>query len=229
MTERARGIWAALWPEYGIAWRWLLVLFWVGGIASVAWLLHRRGYGLADLQGILMSGPLEVGVGPAIGLFLVAACVRPFLLIPTTAIVVGAGFAFGPWVGLALAVTGLNLGASCTWVVGRWVTAGGAGLPSSLAPLRLDGDGPWSGFGAVCTARLANLPCDAVSFSAGSLGARFPGFLFGTALGSLPGVTVLALAGGALSGPDNMRLVLTGGAAALLVALLAWLRTRRLR
>ncbi|MEC9341840.1 MAG: VTT domain-containing protein [Pseudomonadota bacterium] len=198
-------------------------------MAGTAWWLHHSGMDVDELLTIVRAEPLALGQVPTAMLYLVAAVLRPFLFIPTTVVVVGAGLLFGPWIGLPVAVAGLALGATSSWAVGRWVTEGGGDLPRSLAPLAVTAEGPWAGLEGVCAARLANLPCDAVSFSAGCLGTPYPGFLLGTMIGSFPSVAVLALAGGALSAGQNLRFVLAGVAAGLLLALLAWSRTAALR
>ena len=198
-------------------------------MAGTVWWLHQSGMDVGELLTIIRADPLALGQAPTAMLYVMAAVLRPFLLIPATVVVVGAGVVFGPWIGLPVAVVGLALGATSSWAVGRWVTEGGGELPRSLAPLVVTANGPWAGLGGVCAARLANLPCDAVSFSAGCLGTPYPGFLLGTMIGSFPSVAVLALAGGALSAGQNLRFVLAGVAAGLLLALLTWSRTAALR
>jgi len=71
-----------------------------------------------------------------------------------------------------------------------------------LAALAPKQGGALSGFALVCMLRLANVPYDLVSYAAGGMGVRYPGFALGTLLGSLPSVSALVLAGGLASSPQ---------------------------
>jgi uncharacterized membrane protein YdjX (TVP38/TMEM64 family) len=169
--------------------------------------------------------------GAALGLLVVAFALRPLTLLPVTVLSAFAGFLLGPWLGFAVAAvlvsaTSLVPYALASWLRGRRLRPPVRGWRSALARRP---------FAAVLSARLAMLPGDLVSVSAGVLQVPLVPFATATFLGGSPGILVAVLAGAALRGSDfavaSLRLDVRLLAAAVALLLLSlglarWLRRR---
>jgi uncharacterized membrane protein YdjX (TVP38/TMEM64 family) len=205
---------------------------------------RRQAAGVATLA--LVAGVAAVVLSPAgVARALTALADRPLLFVgvvsvayllrflaawPISALSVVVGFTLGPRaVPLALA------GAVVTCLP-PYLLAGRFDQRGPLATLADHGDRYFTAAGGlrgIVAARLAPLPADAVSYTAGLSGVSLPAYAVGTALGELPWVTAAVLVGasaervttdGMAGGP-----ALVVGAVALAVLLLAGPAYRALR
>lgn len=176
------------------AWRWLVASAWaVLAIAVAIAVTAAEGTPLElviALSDTLVNDPL----GPA--WFVLACVLRPLTGFPAVGITAIAGNLYGPWLGLAVVLVGVNAGTLLAYGLARWL---GAGLVHrAIAHPR------WRGvvgllrrnaFMAAMTLRLAGAPYDGVTFLAGVLRLRPAPFLLGTALGTLPAIVTFLLFG----------------------------------
>lgn len=171
--------------------------------------------------------------------FVALYALRPLLLLSASLLSVGAGFVFGPWLGVAATVLGANLGAALAFGIGRAV-----GSEATAATPALARRVPFAGgrrrlaerlkgatFEAVLLMRLAFVPYDLVNYAAGAAGARFVPFIAATVLGSLPGTLAFVFAGasgGSLDAPSFDPRWLGVSALVLLIGIAAsrWARRR---
>jgi uncharacterized membrane protein YdjX (TVP38/TMEM64 family) len=172
----------------------------------------------------------------SVGLFalLVAQCV--VAPVPSEPIMMAAGYVYGPGVALAIAWTGVVVGAALCFLLGR---AYGRPLAERLfSPARLDTvetrlgcGGPWTTFAVLVGIRtLAFSSFDLVSYACGLVRLPFAVFLVATVLGALPKVFAFTYAGATLATRpawlDGLILAGTFGvvAIALVGALVRWSR-----
>ncbi len=162
----------------------LLILLW--RVASLDALLDPGALG--DL--------LETGAGwgplGALALFLLLG----FVAFPVNLLILGTAAAFGTWPGLLYAGLGAMASAVATYWVGRRL--GTEALRRWLGPRtnRVAAAVNRGGILAVTTIRLLPIaPFTLVNLVAGALRVRFIDYVAGTALGLLPGIALLSLAG----------------------------------
>jgi phospholipase D1/2 len=151
-------------------------------------------------------------------------------LFPRPLITLFAVVAFGPWLGFALAFTGIMIAAMATYALGRGLDPERARLldPEKLARLRAMLQR--RGVLAVTAVRLVPIaPFAVVNAAAGALRVRVHHFAIGSALGILPGTATATVLGdriaAALRSPEPLDLFLI--TAALLVLVAATLGARR--
>lgn len=157
-----------------------------GCIAAGALLVSPRE--LATGVAALADSPLVFAAG-----LLVAYLLRPVVAWPISALSVVVGYALGP-VGVPVALAGAVLTCLPPYLLARHL-GHDAGLLGRV------GDGGRSYFAAtgglrgVVAARLAPLPADPVSYTAGLARVPFGSYALGTALGELPWVTAAVFVG----------------------------------
>ncbi len=134
-------------------------------------------------------------------LFILLYTLRPLVFFSALVLTVGAGFLYGPVLGIVYTVVGANLGASLAFVIGRFFGRGV--LPSGAPEGRL---GRYAdrlrenAFETVLTMRFIFLPYDLVNYLAGFLRVRYAPFILATILGSLPGTVAFVLFGASTDG-----------------------------
>ncbi len=166
--------------------RWVAALAWAALVGAYLVAANVSDLGpigvLQAIVGFLADHP----AGPL--LFVLAYVLRPLVVFSATVLTIGAGYLYGPWLGLAVVTVGANGGALLAYGLARWL--GGAWASRAL-------DGPrWRGlsgrlrertFETVLTLRFLFAPYDAVNYLAGALRLRPAPFVLATALGSIPG------------------------------------------
>ena len=133
--------------------------------------------------------------------FLVAYAARSLVLFPASLMTVSAGVLFGPWLGIPLAILGALVSAAISYEVAH--TVGPSDDTLNRPPV-----GRWAhriqhaGFATVLTMRLLMVPFDPVNLLAGGLHIPRRTFLAGTAIGIVPWVAALVLAGASVGRVD---------------------------
>lgn len=201
----------------------------VVGAMALAWQLpasRRVLTGLPELfEGIasLPAAPLLV-----IGAFVAAG----FVAVPLTALVVATAAVFGPWQGLMLSWTGGMLSALLVFLVGR--RCGRSAFRRLLGERGRRIAERVADRGVLAVAVLRNVPVapySVVNLAAGASPIRSVDFALGTALGLVPGLSLLTVVGDRLAGvlrspsPANLGLL---AAALLVVAVFGVVAARRL-
>ncbi|KXZ42500.1 hypothetical protein GPECTOR_141g698 [Gonium pectorale] len=170
-------------------------------------------------------------LGPAVFVVLYAAAT--VLLFPASVLTLAAGALFGPLAGTALVSIASTTGATCAFLVSRylarpWVESKIAGLPRFKAVLSgVAANGPW----VVFLLRLSPLvPFNLLNYALGLTPISPPAYVAASWAGMLPGTFAYVYLGGAGraavdaaaaggSGVDTPKLVLYGvGAAATILA-----------
>lgn len=174
---------------------------WLAVIGGWTWYLRASGQTPVDwLQGLVDAAS---GAWWAIPAFVLVYLARPLLLFPASLLTIAAGILFGPVVGIPVAIVAATASAFVAFQIGKTFS------PTAVRA----GDGAtvidrWSGrlrnesFLAVMLMRLAFLPYDLVSYSAGFLRINAGSFVAATSLGSLPGTISFVLAGASLQRLD---------------------------
>jgi len=172
---------------------WLLL---IGGYQWYAW---RNELGpleaLQQLVSLLATSPW----GPL--LFIAIYALRPLVLFSATVLTVGAGFVFGPVLGLIYTLVGSNISALVAYSVGRFFGQGmlNSNTQTSLVQ-RYTEQLRTNSFVTVLTMRFLFLPYDLVNYLAGFLRIDWRAFLLATILGSIPGTVAFVLAGASIEG-----------------------------
>ena len=152
---------------------------------------------LSNLAGWGTWGP------PVVGLLFVPACL---LFLPGSWLTLFAGFAFGQtWTGFAFTLAcvsvGSTLGATCAFLVGRWMfrTQIESWVRDSPRFHRLDAGVRQEGFWIVFLSRLSPLlPFNLLNYAFGVTQVSLPNFVLGSWLGMLPGTLMFLSLGSAL-------------------------------
>lgn len=174
----------------------LALAFWVlllGGYQLYAW-----QNGLTPIEAVrVLVGFMGNGVAGAL-VFLAVYTVRPLVLFPASILTVGAGFVFGPILGVVLTIIGSNASATVAYLAGRYF---GEGLVRSEGVVRrYTRRLRENSFETVLTMRFVFLPYDLVNYLAGLLRISWVPFILATALGSLPGTMAFVLLGATFEG-----------------------------
>jgi uncharacterized membrane protein YdjX (TVP38/TMEM64 family) len=216
--------------------RGIAIAGWALLLGGYAWVVVSTGRTPLDVLGELVAFLADHPWGPA--LFVLVYVARPLVVFSATVLTVGAGYLYGPALGLLVVTVGANGGALLAYGLGRWLGAGLAG--HALAHPRLVGVAGRlraRTFETVLTLRFLFAPYDAVNYLGGALRLRPAPFLLATLLGSLPGSLTFLLFGasvgdlGALAEGQwpTLNPWTLAASAALLVASLAASRALRLR
>lgn len=163
----------------------------LGGYQLYAW---RSGLTPVE-AGRVLAGFMGNGVTGAL-VYLAVYTVRPLILFPASVLTVGAGFVFGPVLGVTLTVVGSNASAMVAYLVGRYFGEGLVGTESVIQ--RYTRRLRENSFETVLTMRFVFLPYDLVNYLAGFLRIAPLPFILATALGSLPGTVAFVLLGASL-------------------------------
>ena len=135
-------------------------------------------------------------------LFVALYTLRPLVFFSALVLTVGAGFLYGPVLGIVYTVVGANLGASLAYLIGGFFGRGV--LPSGGAESgrlgRYTDRLRDNAFETVLTMRFIFLPYDLVNYLAGFLRVRYAPFILATILGSLPGTVAFVLFGASTDG-----------------------------
>ncbi len=205
-----------------------IVVLALGGAAVFAWPSSFDAEGIAE-------GVRAAGLLGSIGLFalLVVQCV--VAPVPSEPIMMAAGYVYGPRVALGIVWTGVVVGGTLCFLLGR---AYGRPLAERLfsgerldaIEARLGNLGPWTAFAALVAIRaLAFQSFDLVSYACGIVRLSAPAFLAATALGALPKAFAFTYAGSALTARPAWLdgLILAGTFGVLAVALVGAVLRRR--
>jgi phospholipase D1/2 len=205
-----------------LAFALLLRVEFTDGSRTVAHLLH-----LAAVYRFSWIGASGVLLTYAVG---------SLLFVPINLLIAATGAAFGPLLGLGYAAAGSLLAAAVVFGLGRAVGRDPmrrlAGRWVDAVSRRLDRHGLL----AMALLRLMPVaPFSVVNLVAGSSSIRFRDFVFGSAIGMLPGLVLMTVFGDRLGAwlrrPDPFNLAIliavTLGVVALAVALRRWSRRRR--
>lgn len=174
---------------------------WLAVIGGWTWYLRASGQTPVDwLQGLVDAAS---GAWWAIPAFVLAYLARPLLLFPASLLTIAAGILFGPVVGIPVAIVAATASAFVAFQIGKTfsptaVRAGDRATVIDRWSSRLRNES----FLTVMLMRLAFLPYDLVSYSAGFLRINAGSFVAATALGSLPGTISFVLAGASLQRLD---------------------------
>lgn len=166
--------------------------------------------GVAEVRGWVDAA------GPAAPLVFVAVCAAgSSVLVPKPALSVLGGVVFGPWLGAAVVVAGVTLGALASFAVARRLGRD-AVRPRDGRFARVDRLLERRGFVAVVALRLLPVvPFGLVNYTAGLTGVRVASFAAGTAVGVVPATAVYTATGASLTTMTPGQWVLAGAAVAL--------------
>jgi uncharacterized membrane protein YdjX (TVP38/TMEM64 family) len=168
-------------------------------VAAAAIALTNDGLSLEGIRGTIDDLGM---VAPLVYVLLYA--VATVLLLPGTPFTVAAGLLFGPVGGSITALVGATLGATLSFLVGRAV---GRRAVEQLAGRRVQAiDDLLSrrGFAAILMIRLIPLfPFNVVNLVSGITALRPRDYVFGTAIGIIPGTVLLAALGGSIDDPTS--------------------------
>jgi uncharacterized membrane protein YdjX (TVP38/TMEM64 family) len=142
--------------------------------------------------------------GPII--FLAIFLIRPLILFPTSILTILSGFLFGPFWGVAYALTGDLSSALVAYWVGYYF---GQDLFQNRKQAMVNRYADYlqrNSFESVLIMRLLLLNYDFVSYLAGLVHIHWRAFLLATALGSITGIVSYVLAGASIEGQFDGRL-----------------------
>jgi len=205
--------------------RWALALI---GIAAIVGLLlfgaSRLDFELSDVWARVVAGIEGLAGNPwRVPLVLAAFVVASMAAVPILALIGATVVALGPLLGFVCSAVGTLLAASATFGVGRLI--GRRPLQRWLGS-RLDAlEKRIATRGVIAIALVRKVPIAPFTFvnmAIGALGIRFRDFIFGTALGMLPGIAVFAFVServiDAWREPTARNLALIAGAIVLWLA-----------
>ena len=186
-----------------------------------------QGLSFRDLAHLIQSVIRRSGAwGPVImtGVYAVSTIV-PF---PTTGFAIVSGALFGPWLGLLIAVFGVNLTAWISFGLARYfgqhfVQEKEKGWVKELDHLLTE-----EGFVPVMLMRLLFVPSDFVSLGSGLTRMPFKTFMIATFVGTLPATLAFTLLGEAVLNPAG-KVVLASLAVALVATVLVLRRVPALK
>lgn len=178
--------------------RWLALLGWLLLLGGYQWYAWRSGLSALEATAALLRVLATSGWGPL--LYVLVYTLRPLLLFPATVLTLGAGFLFGPVLGVLYVIVGSNLSATLAYLVGRGFGGGmlagqDASSPAAVTVQRYAERMRRSSFTTILTMRLLLLPFDLVNYLAGLLHIGYGPFVLATLLGSIPATIALVLAG----------------------------------
>lgn len=173
-----------------IAAGWLLALglLWLLAWLNHASLLRRWQQGVA----FMAHSPY----GPLI--FLAAYALSPLLFFSTAVLSISAGFLFGSFLGIFLAVLGSNLTAGIAYLIGRGLGWNAFEAHDPTLAQRWLERLRHNSFMAVLMMHLLYLPFELIAYLSGFVRLRYGTFLLATVLGSLPSAFSFVLFGSSL-------------------------------
>jgi phospholipase D1/2 len=205
--------------------KWGLALL---GVAALVGLLlfgaSRFDLGLGDLGGRVVAGIEGLAGNPwRVPLVLAAFVAASVVAIPILALIGATVVALGPVLGFIASAVGTMLAASATFGVGRLI--GRKPLHRWLGK-RVDAlEKRIAKRGVIAIALIRKVPIAPFTFvnmAIGALGIRFRDFMFGTALGMLPGIAAFSFVSGSVieawREPTPRNLALIAGAIVLWLA-----------
>ena len=192
--------------------------------------------------GALVIGPLHedlIGFVEGMGLtapivFVVLYAVLSLALVPGSVLTIAAGVLFGPFLGTALAVVGGAVGATGAFLMGRRL---GRLQVERLAGRRVRALDRWLGMHGVATIAVVRIvpgvPYSLLNYAAGVTGISTRDYVYGSAIGLVPGAFVYAAFGSTIDDPLSPAFgaALAGIALFLAAGTVAerWLRARDAR
>ncbi|MCE9586219.1 TVP38/TMEM64 family protein [Candidatus Uhrbacteria bacterium] len=189
----------AHWLKIGILAIYAVIVF------GIYFFLYWQQIPLRTVPGIIASHVSNAGIfGPIVLLaFAASSSVIPF---PTAGISVIAGVLYGPWLGALLAVVGINLAASISFLMSRYlgrhfVSENERGWVRAYDDLLSE-----QGFITVLGLRLLMLPFDFIGLAAGLTRMPFRQFVAASVLGSIPSTVSFVVLGESLSSPKTWGL-----------------------
>lgn len=177
--------------------RWTAGAAWAALLGGYLWAVVTTGRTPIDVLRELVAFLVDHPLGPV--LYALACAVRPLFVFSSSVLTIGAGYLYGPALGLLVATVGHNAGAALAY--GLAVAFGADLAGRALAHPRLRGIAGRlrrNAFAAVLTLRLVLTPYDAVNYLAGALRLPPRAFLAATLLGSLPGALAFLLFGASI-------------------------------
>jgi uncharacterized membrane protein YdjX (TVP38/TMEM64 family) len=147
--------------------------------------------------------------------------------IPSGPILIATGAAYGPWLGSAIGLLGIQAGSLAAFLIARQLGAGAVRrLAGERALQTLEGS-EMALAGIVLASRIVPfVSFDMVSWAAGLTPLRIWLFAGANLLGILPMTILLVLAGAGVFAADREGLFVAGGAIVLMLALTAfWARS----
>ncbi len=177
-----------------------VLIFYIVIIVGVYAFLHINNISVRDLPGMIKEEVAKAGIwGPFIMvLVFTAQTIIPFA---TSGLNVISGALFGPWVGSAVVVIGLNISAAVSFCFGRYmgrhfVSENERGWVKKYDDLLTE-----QGFISTMAMRLMFFPFDFVSIGAGMTRMTYRQYALGSFLGTIPGAVTFAVLGDAFGEP----------------------------
>jgi uncharacterized membrane protein YdjX (TVP38/TMEM64 family) len=177
----------------------LLLTLWSGAVLGAAYAYLASDLSIQTIAQILHQRMVQWG-SPAPLVFIAIYALRSLVFFPGSLLAVIAGLVFGPLWGFAYTLIGENLSANISFLVGRYFGAdllrriAVHGRTLSWIKCKLQQNGMM----AVITMRLMFLPFDLVGYSCGLCNIRQRDFALGSLVGTLPGLVMFVLLGGAI-------------------------------
>lgn len=167
------------------------------GLALYAYL--SMGFSITEAPEVLQGIIRQSGVwGPVI--YVAVYSFRSLIFFPASVLTVISGILFGPWFGILLTLIGENISANISFVVGRYFAADLLRYLSTTKRFvpRFACKIQDNGFLTVLIMRLTYLPFDLVGYGSGMCNIKHKDFVFGTLIGTLPGLSTFAFLGGSI-------------------------------
>jgi uncharacterized membrane protein YdjX (TVP38/TMEM64 family) len=175
--------------------KWSLAVIVGVALAALAWYgLSRLGVGMDDLAA-RVTGTIESLAGNPwrVPLVLTVFVLASVVSVPILALIGATVVTLGPWLGFACSAAGTMLAASATFGVGRAI--GKKPMRRWLGRKLEALEGRVAKRGVIAIALIRKVPIAPFTFVnmvLGAVGIRFRDFIFGTALGMLPGIAAFA-------------------------------------
>lgn len=170
--------------------RWWLRLgagtAWATLLGTYVWVVVRTGSTPLDVLAAIVRFLVEHPAGPL--LYALVCVVRPLFVFSSSVLTIGAGYLYGPALGMLVVTVGQNTGAVLAYGLATWFGAELAGRALEHPRLRgVAGRLRRNAFETVLTLRFVFTPYDAVNYLAGAMRLPLRSFVAGNVLGSLAG------------------------------------------
>ncbi|MCC7522307.1 TVP38/TMEM64 family protein [Candidatus Uhrbacteria bacterium] len=178
----------------------LVLVFYIVVIISVYAFLHVNDISVRDLPGMIKEDVEDAGAwGPFIMIMVFTAqTIIPFA---TSGLNVISGALFGPLVGSAVVVIGLNISAAVSFFFGRYLGRHFVSENERGWVKKYDDVLTEQGFISTMAMRLLFFPFDFVSIGAGMTRMTYRQYALGSFLGTIPGAVTFAVLGEAFGEP----------------------------